>query len=55
MNAAHGHQPLWPPDHHQYHGGAENRDSPLFKDDFTYGMGAALVIPLYQSKARAEP
>ena len=25
MNAAHGHQPLWPPDHHQYHGGAENQ------------------------------
>lgn len=39
----------------EYHGGAENRDSPLFKDDFTYGLGAALVISLYQSKTRAEP
>ncbi len=39
----------------EFHGGAENVDSPLFQDKATFGMGAALVWSLYQSTARAHP
>lgn len=39
----------------EFHGGAENADSPLFKDEATFGLGAALVWSLYQSSARAHP
>lgn len=39
----------------EYHGGAENSASPLFKEEATFGAGAALVWSLYQSKARAQP
>ncbi len=38
-----------------YLGGAENEDSPLFKNEVTFGAGAALVWSFYQSKARAHP
>ncbi len=36
-----------------YHGGATNRDSPLFRETLTFGAGASLVWRLWWSKTRA--
>jgi MipA family protein len=38
-----------------FHGGAENISSPLFKEEATFGTTAALVWSLYQSAAREKP
>lgn len=36
-----------------FHHGASNADSPLFRDDVTFAVGLGLVVSLYQSKRRA--
>jgi outer membrane scaffolding protein for murein synthesis (MipA/OmpV family) len=38
-----------------FHQGAANQDSPLFKDETTYGVGMALTMTLAKSKQTAAP